>query len=142
MKVKYTLSEDADPPVYATDGAAGMDIRSRENVYLFSGDYAVVCTGLHLEIPKGYEAQVRPRSGLAFNNGITVLNAPGTIDSDYRGEVKVILVNHGKTTHVIKKGDRVAQLVFAKVERVELVQEGDLGETRRGKRGFGSTGTL
>ena len=117
-----------------------MDLRSRENVYLFSGDYVVVCTGLHLEIPKGYEAQVRPRSGLAFNQGITVLNSPGTIDSDYRGEVKVLLINHGKTTYVIKKGDRIAQLVFNKVERVELKIEGELADTKRGKRGFGSTG--
>jgi len=138
--VKMTLSEGAEPPVYATDGAAGMDLRSRENVYLFSGDYVVVCTGLHLEIPKGYEAQVRPRSGLAFNQGITVLNSPGTIDSDYRGEVKVLLINHGKTTYVVKKGDRIAQLVFNKVERVELELKGELSETKRGKRGFGSTG--
>jgi dUTP pyrophosphatase len=104
------------------------------------GQRALVPTGLFLEIPEGYEGQVRPRSGLAAKDGITVLNSPGTIDSDYRGEVKVILINHGEVTKYFKPGDRIAQLVFCKVERAELIEVETLTDTERGTGGFGHTG--
>jgi len=129
-------------PTYATEGAAGMDIRSwlKEPVLLQPLDRIAIPTGLYLQIPEGYEGQVRPRSGLALNFGITLLNAPGTIDSDYRGELKVILVNLSEQPCIIRDGERIAQLVFAKVERVSLKQEEHLSETERGHQGFGSTG--
>jgi len=129
-------------PTYATEGAAGMDIRSwlKEPVLLQPLDRIAIPTGLYLQIPEGYEGQVRPRSGLALNFGITLLNAPGTIDSDYRGELKVILVNLSEQPCIIRDGERIAQLVFAKVERVSLKQEEHLSATERGHQGFGSTG--
>jgi dUTP pyrophosphatase len=129
-------------PTYATEGAAGMDIRSwlKEPVLLQPLDRIAIPTGLYLQIPEGYEGQVRPRSGLALNFGITLLNSPGTIDSDYRGELKVILVNLSEQPCIIRDGERIAQLVFAKVERVSLKQEEHLSETERGHQGFGSTG--
>lgn len=128
-------------PVYASEGAAGMDLKAAERCFLFAGDYMPVSTGVSVELPTGWEAQVRPRSGLAAKEGITVLNAPGTIDSDYRGEIKVILINHSRKTKLIEIGDRIAQLVFAKHERVELEPTLQLTETKRGRRGLGSTGT-
>jgi dUTP pyrophosphatase len=129
-------------PTYATEGAAGMDIRSwlKEPVLLHPLDRIAIPTGLYLQIPEGFEGQVRPRSGLALNFGITLLNSPGTIDSDYRGELKVILVNLSEQPCIIRDGERIAQLVFAKVERVSLKQEEHLSETERGHQGFGSTG--
>ncbi|MEE2901651.1 MAG: dUTP diphosphatase [Myxococcota bacterium] len=127
-------------PRYQSEEAAGMDLHAAESLTLDPGAWAAVGTGLSIEIPPGFEAQVRPRSGLAFKHGVTVLNAPGTIDSDYRGEVKVLLINHGKNPYEVKVEDRIAQLVIAKVEQamVELVTS--LAQTERGEGGFGHTG--
>lgn len=131
-------------PEYATPLSAGVDLRSssEEDIFLWPGDRKLIPTGLFLEIPEGYEGQVRPRSGLAIKYGITVLNAPGTIDADYRGEVKVILANLGNSAFTITKGERIAQLVFAKVEKATFVEVESLEETERGKGGFGHTGTI
>ncbi|MBC2669133.1 dUTP diphosphatase [Novosphingobium piscinae] len=127
-------------PAYATAGAAGMDVVSAEDVTIAPGARHAVATGLAMAIPHGYEIQVRPRSGLALKHGITVPNTPGTIDSDYRGELKVILINHGHEPFKIVRGDRVAQLVVAPVVQGEWIEADDLGETARGADGFGSTG--
>lgn len=127
-------------PEYATDGAAGMDVRAAEDVTLAPGARHAVATGLALAIPPGYEIQVRPRSGLALKHGISVPNSPGTIDSDYRGELKVILINHGAEPFPIARGDRVAQLVLAPVVRAAWTEVAELDETARGSGGFGSTG--
>lgn len=132
--------EGLDLPAYATDGAAGMDVVSAEDVTIPPGGRHAVATGLSVAIPQDYEIQVRPRSGLALKNGITVPNTPGTIDSDYRGEVKVILINHGAEPFEIRRGDRVAQLVLAPVTRASWVAVDELDETARGAGGFGSTG--
>ena len=132
--------EGLDLPAYATDGAAGMDVVSAEDVTIPPGGRHAVATGLALAIPPGYEIQVRPRSGLALKHGITVPNTPGTIDSDYRGELKVILINHGETPFEILRGDRVAQLVVAPVTRGTWLEVDELDETARGAGGFGSTG--
>ena len=129
-----------DLPAYATEGAAGMDIVSAEDVTLAPGARHGVATGLSVAIPAGYEIQVRPRSGLALKHGISVPNTPGTIDSDYRGELKVILINHGAEPFAIARGDRVAQLVLAPVTQVAWNDVADLDETERGAGGFGSTG--
>lgn len=131
---------DLPLPAYATAGAAGMDVVAAENVAIAPGARHAVATGLALAIPAGFEIQVRPRSGLALKHGITVPNTPGTIDSDYRGELKVILINHGDTTFVVQRGDRVAQLVLAPVIRAGFVEVETLDETERGTGGFGSTG--
>ncbi len=128
-------------PEYATASAAGADLRSAEDMLLLPGERAGVGTGIRIELPAGYEAQVRPRSGLAIRHGVTVLNAPGTIDSDYRGEVRVLLINLGKDPFSIVAGDRIAQLVVAPVTRVEWSEDESLGKTERGEGGFGSTGT-
>lgn len=133
-------SEGLDLPAYATDGAAGMDVLAAEDVTLAPGARHAVATGLALAIPAGYEIQVRPRSGLALKHGISVPNAPGTIDSDYRGELKVILINHGAEPFAIRRGDRVAQLVLAPVVRAGWLEVEELDETLRGEGGFGSTG--
>ena len=127
-------------PAYATDGAAGMDVVSAEDVTIEPGARHAVATGLAVAIPPGYEIQVRPRSGLALKHGISVPNTPGTIDSDYRGELKVILINHGSEAFAIARGDRVAQLVLAPVTRAAWSEVDELGETERGSGGFGSTG--
>ena len=129
-------------PEYETTGSAGMDLRADldEPLHLGPGERALVPTGLHLEIPAGFEGQVRPRSGLALERGLSVLNAPGTIDADYRGEVGVILINHSGEEQVIEPGDRIAQIVFAPVTRAELTETGQLGASGRGGGGFGSTG--
>ena len=132
--------EGLDLPVYATGGAAGMDVVSAEDVTLAPGGRHAVATGLAMAIPAGYEIQVRPRSGLALKHGITVPNTPGTIDSDYRGELKVILINHGGEPFAIRRGDRVAQLVLAPVVRGAWIETDQLDETARGAGGFGSTG--
>jgi len=129
-------------PAQATSGATGYDICAREAVTLAPGAFGRVGTGLKLEIPHGYEGQVRPRSGLAAKHGVTVLNAPGTIDSDYRGEVCVILINHGARPFCIEPGMRIAQLVFAPVTAVGFERAEDVAETQRGTGGFGSTGIL
>ena len=129
-------------PAYETAQSAGMDLRAalEGDLVLAPGERALVPTGLFLQIPPGYEAQVRPRSGLALKRGLTVLNAPGTIDADYRGEVGVILVNLSAAEQIIAPGDRVAQLLFAPVTRGELIEVAALEETARGGGGFGSTG--
>jgi dUTP pyrophosphatase len=132
-------------PSYQSDGAAGMDLLAAvpqlKPVRLAPGKRALVPTGLVLELPPGLEAQVRPRSGLALRHGITVLNSPGTIDCDYRGEVMVLLANLGEASFTIERGERIAQLVVQRVERVQLVEVGDIDPTTRGVGGFGSTGT-
>ncbi|MCW1984906.1 UNVERIFIED_ORG: dUTP pyrophosphatase [Sphingomonas sp. R1F5B] len=127
-------------PAYATDGAAGMDVVAAEDLDLAPGARHAVATGLALAIPYGFEIQVRPRSGLALKHGISVPNAPGTIDSDYRGELKIILINHGSESFSIQRGDRVAQLVLAPVVRGTWLEVGELDDTARGDGGFGSTG--
>ncbi|MCW3849366.1 dUTP diphosphatase [Sphingomonas sp. LB-2] len=132
--------EGLPPPAYATDGAAGMDVVAAEAVTLAPGARHAVATGYAMAIPEGYEVQVRPRSGLALKHGVTCLNTPGTIDSDYRGEVKVILANLGEAPFVVNRGDRIAQLVPAPVQRATLDMVETLDETSRGSGGFGSTG--
>lgn len=129
-------------PAYATDGAAGMDVVAAEDVDLAPGARHAVATGLSVAIPAGYEIQVRPRSGLALKHGVTVPNTPGTIDSDYRGELKVIMINLGADTFAIRRGDRVAQLVLAPVTRGSWLEVDELDATARGEGGFGSTGGL
>jgi len=131
-------------PHYATDQSAGMDLRAAvpEDVpeTLAPGERALVPTGLQIALPAGYEAQVRPRSGLALRHGVTVLNSPGTIDSDYRGEVGVILVNHGQEAFTVERGERIAQMVVSRHARVEWMEQTSLDNTERGAGGFGSTG--
>ncbi|HEU4705320.1 MAG TPA: dUTP diphosphatase [Sphingomicrobium sp.] len=127
-------------PRYASEDAAGLDIVAAEELLLAPGERHAVATGFAIEIPHGYEVQVRPRSGLAIRNGITCLNTPGTIDSDYRGEVKVILVNLGAEPFAVRRGERIAQLVPAPVLRARFTESAALAETARGSGGFGSTG--
>ena len=134
------ISPDASLPSYARPGDAGMDLKSAEDAVIEPGARLLVHTGLAMALPEGYEAQVRPRSGLALKHGITVLNTPGTIDEGYRGEVGVILFNTGDTAFKIAKGDRIAQMVIAPVTRARIVETDDLGSTERGAGGFGSTG--
>lgn len=141
VRVKFLPhGEGLTLPVYATAGAAGMDVVSAEDVTIAPGARHAVATGLAIAIPAGFEIQVRPRSGLALKHGISVPNAPGTIDSDYRGELKVILINHGSDPFAIARGDRVAQLVLAPVTRATWLVADELDETVRGEGGFGSTG--
>lgn len=130
-------------PHYATDHSAGMDLRANLEapIILAPGQRALIPTGLYLELPEGTEAQVRPRSGLAFKHGVTVLNSPGTIDADYRGEVGVLLINHGQEAFTVRDGERVAQLVVARYVRVAFAESADLRGTERGSGGFGHTGT-
>ncbi|MFG1213609.1 dUTP diphosphatase [Xanthobacter flavus] len=131
-------------PAYATPGAAGMDLAcalpADAPLLLAPGERAAIPTGFAIALPDGYEAQVRPRSGLAKNHGVTVLNAPGTVDCDYRGEIAVLLVNHGRETLEISRGMRIAQLIVAPVVQIMLEEIGELSETARGSGGFGSTG--
>jgi dUTP pyrophosphatase len=127
-------------PSYETEGAAGMDIRAAKALTIAPGERALVPTGFAMAIPHGYEVQVRPRSGLALKKGISVPNSPGTIDSDYRGELGVILINHGADEFVIAHGDRIAQIVVAPVQRARMVEVDALDDTSRGAGGFGSTG--
>ena len=127
-------------PRYASEDAVGLDVTSAEELVLQPGERHAVATGFAIEIPRGYEVQVRPRSGLAIKNGITCLNTPGTIDSDYRGEIKVILINLGQEPFEVRRGERIAQLVPASVQRATLGEVATLGETVRGAGGFGSTG--
>ena len=127
-------------PAYETDHAAGLDLRAAEDAILPPGGRALVATGFAIALPHGFEAQVRPRSGLAAKHGVTVLNAPGTIDADYRGEIKVILINHGDQAFAIKRGDRIAQMIVAPVAQIRLSEQASLPDTARGAGGFGSTG--
>ncbi|AKA35033.1 dUTP diphosphatase [Flagellimonas lutaonensis] len=143
MKIKVINTSGHPLPHYETGASAGMDLRANitEPITLKPLERTIVKTGLYIELPVGYEAQVRPRSGLAAKKGITVLNAPGTIDADYRGEVGVILVNLSNEVFTIENGERVAQLVIAKHERAEWFEVEELSTTERGTGGFGSTGT-
>jgi dUTP pyrophosphatase len=129
-------------PNYESVSAAGMDLRAAnlEPIVIDPGKRILIPTGLKIALPEGYEAQIRPRSGLAIKSGITMLNTPGTIDADYRGEVKVIAINHGKDKFVVKHGDRIAQMVIAPVFQFPVVEVDELNETDRGEGGFGSTG--
>lgn len=133
---------DIPLPSYSTEGSSGMDLRAavENEVIVKPFETVLIPTNLSVEIPEGYEGQVRPRSGLAAKNFITILNTPGTIDSDYRGEIKVILTNFGKEDFVVHRGDRIAQLVIAKVEKVEIVEVNELNSTKRNDGGFGHTG--
>ena len=143
MNISIINTSTHSLPHYETASSAGMDLRANLDlpVTLKPLERAIIKTGLFIELPKGYEAQVRPRSGLAAKKGITVLNAPGTIDADYRGEIGVILVNLSNEEFTVEDGERIAQLVIAKHERAEWVQVTALSETSRGEGGFGSTGT-
>lgn len=143
MNIKIINKSNYALPHYETIASAGMDLRANitESITLKPLERAIIKTGLFIELPIGFEAQVRPRSGLAAKKGITVLNAPGTIDADYRGEIGVILVNLSNEEVTIENGDRVAQLVIAKHERTEWIEVEELSETSRGEGGFGSTGT-
>ena len=142
MKLKIINKSKNENPSYATNGASGMDLRANldEELVIKSGEIELVPTGIFLEIPEGYEGQVRARSGLALKYGISLPNGIGTIDSDYRGELKVILINHGKEDFVIKNGDRIAQIVFIKYEKAELEIVESIEDTERSEGGFGSTG--
>lgn len=135
-------AKDLPLPNYESVSAAGMDLRAavESPLVLQPGERALIPTGMQLALPQGYEAQIRPRSGLAIRNGITMLNAPGTIDADYRGEVKVIAINHGQEKFIVNHGDRIAQMVIAPVTQFPMVEVNELDETERGKGGFGSTG--
>ena len=139
LKVKK-LQDNAVIPQYQTKEAAGFDLHAIEDVVIKPGERKLIGTGLAFEIEFGYEVQIRPRSGLAFKHGITVLNSPGTIDSDYRGEIKVLLINHGNEPYEIKKGERIAQAVIAPVIQAEIIEVDELSDTQRGAGGFGSTG--
>jgi dUTP pyrophosphatase len=142
MKINIINQSKHALPAYETVASAGMDLRANlsEGLLLKSGQRLLVPTGLFIALPEGYEAQIRPRSGLAFKHGITVLNSPGTIDADYRGEVKVLLINHGAEDFEIKDGERIAQMVIATHARIEWNSVTELAETERGAGGFGSTG--
>jgi dUTP pyrophosphatase len=142
MQIKIINKSQHELPNYETIASAGMDLRANieEPIMLQPLERTLIKTGLFIELPIGFEAQVRPRSGLAFKKGITVLNSPGTVDADYRGEIGVILVNLSNEAFVIENGERIAQLIIAKHERAEWIEVQDLSETSRGEGGFGSTG--
>ena len=137
------ISKDVSLPKYETVGSSGMDISAniKSNIKIMPGKISVIPTGLALSIPKGYEVQIRPRSGLAAKNNISVLNTPGTIDSDYRGEIKVILINLGENVFTVENGNRIAQMVVCPITQAKLKEVDDLNNTERGAGGFGSTGT-
>ena len=137
------LSTEVLTPKYETSGSSGMDIAAyiRQDIIINPGEKALIPTGFSLSIPQGYEVQIRPRSGLAAKKGVTVLNTPGTIDSDYRGEIKVILINLSKDIFYVKSGERIAQMVVCPVKQVVVEEVNELSETNRGVGGFGSTGT-
>ncbi len=143
MKVGLINKSKHPNPSYKTPGSSGMDIRAniKQNIFIKPRETVVVPTGIFVEIPENFEIQVRPRSGLAFKSGITVLNTPGTIDSDYRGEIQVILINHSSSLFEIKDGDRIAQLVVSRVEKIDWHKVEEPTVTERGLGGFGSTGT-
>ena len=142
IKIK-TINSDIQIPSYESSSSAGLDLRAyipEGNIHLNSKDTLLIRTGLCLEIPEGYEVQIRPRSGLALKNGISVLNSPGTIDADYRGEIKVLLINHGPKTFKIENEMRIAQMVVTKYEKIQFKTVDDLSKSKRGSGGFGSTG--
>jgi dUTP pyrophosphatase len=142
MKIKVVNRSKHELPSYSTFSSAGMDIKANidDKIVIEPNERAIVKTGLFLEIPVGYEAQIRPRSGLALNKGITVLNSPGTIDADYRGEVCIILINLSKESFIIEDGERICQMIIAKHEKAEWVNSEELMNTKRGDGGFGHTG--
>ena len=148
MRVQIVNKSSNPLPTYSTEYSAGMDLRANlkdekgndEVISIVPGARVLIPTGLYIQLPYGYEAQIRPRSGLALKYGITVLNTPGTIDADYRGEIGVCLINHGNDTFDVHHGDRIAQIVFAKVEQAALVEVSELVNTKRGDGGFGHTG--
>ncbi|MDC0449371.1 dUTP diphosphatase [Pelagibacteraceae bacterium] len=142
IQIKKLFNEVLTPK-YETPGSSGMDIAAylKQDILINPGDKAMVPTGFSLSVPQGYEVQIRPRSGLAAKKGITVLNTPGTIDSDYRGEIKVILINLSKDVFVVKNGERIAQMVICPIEQVTVEEVKELSKTDRGTSGFGSTGT-
>ncbi len=142
VEIKRMHSNDLPLPQYMTSGASGVDLYAAVNddVVIAPGRHTLIPTGISISIPSGYEAQIRPRSGLALKYGITLLNTPGTIDADYRGEIKVIVINLGSEEYILKRGERIAQMVFAKVWQAELIEVAALDETNRGQSGFGHTG--
>jgi dUTP pyrophosphatase len=139
---KLVKDENFSFPNYQTDGSAGMDLSAfiKEDILIKPNERKIISTGIAISLPQNLEAQVRPRSGLAIKHGITVLNSPGTIDSDYRGEIKVILINHSQDDFIVKNQDRIAQVVFSEFIKVSLEETDSLDETSRGQKGFGSTG--
>ncbi len=146
LKVAVQILEhgkDLALPTYATPGSAGLDLRAalEKPLWIKPGERVLIPTGLAMAIPHGYEGQIRPRSGLAIKHGLTMLNSPGTIDSDYRGEIKLIVINHGQADFEVKHGDRMAQLVIAAVIQVELIKSDNLDQTNRDSSGFGHSGT-
>jgi dUTP pyrophosphatase len=144
VKIKRLNPEfnDIPLPLYSTEGSSGMDIRAAicEDIFINPGEVVLIPTNFSVEIPKGYEIQVRPRSGLAIKNGIGLLNSPGTIDSDYRGEIKIIMMNFGKERFKISRGDRIAQLILTKYYTANFIESNDLQDSNRGEGGFGHTG--
>ena len=140
----FVINKSDNPlPEHQTESSAGADIHAYlpdGDVIIAAGEKEIIPTGIYIEIPVGYEVQVRPRSGLAFKHGVTVLNSPGTIDADYRGEVKVLLINHGKEAFIVKSGERIAQMVYSKYQRVEWESVNRLSDTERGSGGYGSSG--
>jgi dUTP pyrophosphatase len=140
MQVRVINESTNTLPAYETPQSAGMDVRCTEHIVMNPGERVLAKTGLYVEIPAGFEIQVRPRSGLALKQGVTVLNTPGTIDADYRGEIGVILINHSSTVVEFAKGERIAQLVLARVERIDWELTNSLSGSKRGQHGFGSTG--
>ena len=140
----FVINKSDNPlPEHQTESSAGADIHAYlpdGDVIIAAGEKEIIPTGIYIEIPVGYEVQVRPRSGLAFKHGVTLLNSPGTIDADYRGEVKVLLINHGKEAFIVKSGERIAQMVFSKYQRVEWESVNRLSDTERGSGGYGSSG--
>lgn len=142
VKIKRLHSSDLPLPHFMTPGSAGMDIyaANEEDMTIGRGRTVLVPTGIAISLPPGYEAQIRPRSGLALKHGLTLLNTPGTIDSDYRGEIKLIVINLGDKEYTLKRGERIAQMVFARVYQPEIVEVDELEETGRGEGGFGHTG--
>ncbi|MCL2567480.1 MAG: dUTP diphosphatase [Alphaproteobacteria bacterium] len=144
IDVKINIEDSASDlgiPAYATEGSAGVDLKANilTDITLNAGQRVLIPTGIACELPKGFEAQIRSRSGLAIKNGVVVLNSPGTIDSDYRGEIKVILINHGHESFLIKRGDRIAQMIISQHAKANFLQDA-LNSTQRGNGGFGSTG--
>ena len=142
LEIKRLDGNDLQLPSYETNKSAGMDLRAciQENIAIKPGERKLIKTGISIALPENFEAQIRPRSGLALKNGITVLNSPGTIDADYRGEIGVILINLGTDDFVVERGMRIAQMVISPVIQAELIEVDELDETKRGKGGFGSTG--
>ncbi len=145
ITIKVHISDSAKNlglPKYATEGSAGLDLKAdiKENIILQPNERLAIATGLSIELPFSYEAQIRSRSGLAIKNGVVVLNSPGTIDSDYRGEIKIILINHSLDPFEIKRGDKIAQMIISKHEVVNVIEAKEISKTLRGTGGFGSTG--